>query len=199
VASIIFNTAIGPTAVKEPRSKFNQGLVPLQNQKSQLATPPSKNYVAAAIESEARQEIIGAGGREEALLEEAQRQEAQQRHRDQECHRCGKGHSCHRYEAVMDSIANLDPRQPHLTGPLYRRKNSTVFDPSQILNKSDFFFEPAVQMPFPVNDCVPYSINQSIAVPHLHHSGAGAPTGVAEAEEEQGPDRQPQDRRTATR
>jgi hypothetical protein len=63
-------------------------------------------------------------------------------------------------DAVIDRIANLDPRQRHLTGPLYRDKNGTVFDPSQILNKNDFFFEPALIMPFPVNDCMPYTINQ---------------------------------------
>jgi hypothetical protein len=62
-------------------------------------------------------------------------------------------------EADMDSIANLDPLSPHLTGRLYQRVISTVFDPTKILNKSDFFFAPAVQMRFSINDCVSYSIN----------------------------------------
>ena len=55
----------------------------------------------------------------------------------------------------MDSIANQDPRSPHLTGRLYRSDISPVFDPTKILNKSDFFFAPAVQMRFSINHCVP--------------------------------------------
>ena len=56
-------------------------------------------------------------------------------------------------------MASLDDSERHLTGYLYLRANGTLYDQYEILLKNYFWFEPAIQMPFAINDCLIHAIN----------------------------------------
>jgi len=74
--------------------------------------------------------------------------------------RAGAGRT-HRVDhlAEMRRLEGLDEEARHTTGYLYGVANGTVYDPEQILRKNEFWFEPALPMPFRVNDCIVHAFN----------------------------------------
>jgi hypothetical protein len=59
----------------------------------------------------------------------------------------------------MDRLGSLNDSERHLTGYLYLRENGTLYDQWEILLENYFWFEPAIKMPFIINDCLVHALN----------------------------------------
>jgi hypothetical protein len=157
---------IGPLAVKEPRN-FGRLGAPMEIQKKK-ADPPHASTTATRAASEATKKKSTRS--ESAKKESPKRESSKKDSAKKKSHlgtgtksRTGAGRSTRivDMQAEIDRITNLDPRERHLQGPLYRSINGSLWDPSEILrDMNDFFFAPGLQMPFPVNDCMPLAMNQ---------------------------------------
>ena len=53
----------------------------------------------------------------------------------------------------------LSEEARHLTGYMFQHTNGKVYDPSKILEYSNFWFEPARPTKHPINDCLVHVIN----------------------------------------
>jgi hypothetical protein len=63
------------------------------------------------------------------------------------------------FEEEDKRIEDLGENERHLHGRLYKYATEEAFYPDRILNRDQFFFEPARSISFAVNDCLIHAIN----------------------------------------
>ena len=67
--------------------------------------------------------------------------------------------------AEIRRLQRLPGNLRHVRGPLFKNASNRVYDPSQILNRQSFFFEPALSLPYLSQDCMIFAVDYAFRYP----------------------------------